>query len=107
MKHGPIALVDESFPSVVLALQDSVYEKTKSNIEEVRARGGRVLAITTEGNEDLAKLAEDVITVPKTLELLNPILAVVPLQLFSYFISCSKGIDPDRPRNLAKSVTVE
>jgi glutamine---fructose-6-phosphate transaminase (isomerizing) len=107
MKHGPIALIEPSFPSVVLCPQDSVYEKTKSNIEELRARRGPVIAVTTEGNEDIRRLATDVIEIPKTLEMLTPVLAVVPMQLFAYFIAVAKGYDPDRPRNLAKSVTVE
>jgi glucosamine--fructose-6-phosphate aminotransferase (isomerizing) len=107
MKHGPIALIDASFPSVVVCPEDSVYEKTKSNIEELRARSGPIIAITTDGNEDIERLATDVIRVPKTLECLSPILNVIPLQLFAYYVSTAKGIDPDRPRNLAKSVTVE
>ncbi len=107
MKHGPIALIDPSFPSMVLCPRDSVYEKTKSNIEELRARGGPVIALTTEGNADIRRLAEDVIEIPKTLEMLTPILAVVPLQLFAYCVAVFKGFDPDKPRNLAKSVTVE
>ncbi|HWR00063.1 MAG TPA: glutamine--fructose-6-phosphate transaminase (isomerizing) [Candidatus Methylomirabilis sp.] len=107
MKHGPIALIDPSFPSVVLCMQDSVYEKTRSNIEEIRARRGPVIAVTTEGNSGIRRLVDDVIEIPKTLEMLTPILAVVPLQMFAYFVAVSKGYDPDKPRNLAKSVTVE
>ena len=107
MKHGPIALIDEGFPSVVLCPVDSVYEKTKSNVEEIRARRGKVIVITTEGNDDIARLADDVLFVPKTLEMLTPLLAVVPLQLFAYHMAVLRGFDPDRPRNLAKSVTVE
>lgn len=107
MKHGPIALIDADFPSFILCPQDSVYEKTKSSIEEIRARGGKVIVLTTEGNPEAAKLGEDVIFIPKTLEMLTPILAVVPLQLFAYYVATLKGLNPDQPRNLAKSVTVE
>ncbi|HBD05303.1 TPA: glutamine--fructose-6-phosphate transaminase (isomerizing), partial [Candidatus Uhrbacteria bacterium] len=107
MKHGPIALVDKEFLTVALAPKNSVYEKNVSNIAEVRARGGKIIAITTEGNHDLADLCDDVIFIPKTLEMLESILAVIPLQLFAYYVSVSRGIDPDQPRNLAKSVTVE
>jgi glucosamine--fructose-6-phosphate aminotransferase (isomerizing) len=107
MKHGPIALIDPSFPTLVLCPKDSVYEKTVSNIEETRARGGQVIAVTTEGNDEVARIASDVIYIPKTLEMLTPIVAAVPLQLFAYHMAVARGCDPDRPRNLAKSVTVE
>ncbi|MDH4330569.1 MAG: glutamine--fructose-6-phosphate transaminase (isomerizing) [Candidatus Moranbacteria bacterium] len=107
MKHGPIALIDENFPVVVLAPKDSVYEKTISGIEEVKARGGKILAIGTKGDKNIAKISDDVIYVPKTLEMLSPIVNVVPLQLLSYYAGTLKGIDVDKPRNLAKSVTVE
>jgi len=107
MKHGPIALLDESFPAVVIATRDGVYEKMKSNIEEARARRAPVLAIATEGDEDIGRLADDVIFVPRTIEMLSPILNVIPLQMFAYHTAVAKGLDPDRPRNLAKSVTVE
>ncbi len=107
MKHGPIALIDETFPSIVLCPEDSVYEKTKSCIEELRARRGKVIAITTEGNQEIRQIADDVIYIPKTLEMLTPLLAIVPLQLFAYHMAVLRGFDPDRPRNLAKSVTVE
>ncbi len=107
MKHGPIAMIDEDFPSVVIAPKDSVYEKMVSNIQEIKARKGKVLAITTEGNKEIEQLADDVIYIPKTLEMLTPILSVIPLQLFAYYIAVLKGFDPDKPRNLAKSVTVE
>lgn len=107
MKHGPIALIDENFPSFFIAPQDSVYEKTVSNIEEIKARKGKVIALTTQGNRELQRLADDVIFIPKTLEMLTPILAVIPLQLFAYYIGVLKGCDVDKPRNLAKSVTVE
>ncbi len=107
MKHGPIALIDPEFPVFVLAPKDSVYEKTISNLEEIKARGGKIIALTTEGNEEIRKLVDDVIFIPKTLEMLTPILAVVPLQIFAYGVATAKGYDPDKPRNLAKSVTVE
>ncbi len=108
MKHGPIALIDKDFPSVILAPKDSVYDKTLSAIEEIKARGGKVVAITTVGNEEkIKKHANDVIEIPKTLEMLTPLLAVVPLQLLAYYAGVKKGFDVDKPRNLAKSVTVE
>lgn len=114
MKHGPNALIDESLPTVVLATADpedeaSVlrYEKTLSNIQEVKARGGKVVAVATEGMEDVTKSADHVIWVPPTRELLLPILEVVPLQLLAYHIAVRRGCDVDQPRNLAKSVTVE
>ena len=107
MKHGPIALIDENFPSIVLAPRDSVYEKVVSNIQEIRARNGKVIAVTTVGNQDLEKLVDEVIYIPETLEMLTPLLAVVPLHLFAYYLAKKLGRDVDRPRNLAKSVTVE
>jgi glucosamine--fructose-6-phosphate aminotransferase (isomerizing) len=108
MKHGPIALIDKNFPSVVLALKDSVYEKTVSAIEEIRARSGKIVAVTTSGNgKILQKYANDVIEVPETLEMLSPLLSVIPLQLLAYHTGVAKGYDVDKPRNLAKSVTVE
>lgn len=107
MKHGPIALIDKNFPSLVLAPEDSVHEKTIANIQEIKARKGRVIAVTTQGNKDLKKLVDDVIYIPKTLEILTPLLTVVPLHLFAYYLAKGLGRDVDRPRNLAKSVTVE
>lgn len=107
MKHGSIAMIDENFPSIIIAPSDSVYEKTLSNIEEIKARKGPVIAIATEGNEEIKDLADDVIYIPKTLEMLTPILSVVPLQLFAYHFGVLRGHDVDKPRNLAKSVTVE
>jgi len=107
MKHGPIALITSGFPSVVLAPSDSVYEKSVSTIHELKARGGKVLAVATEGNTEIAKIADDVAHIPQTLEILSPILTVIPLQLFAYFIAKKRGCDIDKPRNLAKSVTVE
>jgi glucosamine--fructose-6-phosphate aminotransferase (isomerizing) len=107
MKHGPIALIDENMPVVFIATHGSVYTKILSNIEEVKARGGRVIAITDEGNGELQDLADHVITVPKTTEMLQPVLTVVPLQLLAYHIAVLRGCNVDQPRNLAKSVTVE
>ena len=107
MKHGPIALLDPSFPVVAIAPKDSVYEKMKSAIEETKARSAPIIAITTEGNTELETLADDVIYIPKTLEMLTPILSIIPLQLFSYYVAVEKSFDPDKPRNLAKAVTVE
>jgi glutamine---fructose-6-phosphate transaminase (isomerizing) len=107
MKHGPIALIDDNMPVVFIAPSDGVYEKVVSNIEEVKARGGRVIAIVTEGNEDLAGKVDHVIPVPSTLDALQPFLTVVPLQLLAYHIAVQRGCDVDQPRNLAKSVTVE
>ncbi len=107
MKHGFIAMIDKNFPTVAIVPEDSVYDKMLSNIQEIKARSGRVLAIATEGDKRITKLADDVIYIPKTLEMLSPILAVVPLQLFAYYLTLEKKLDPDRPRNLAKSVTVE
>ena len=107
MKHGPLALIDGSFPTVVLAPKDSLYEKTCSNIEEIRARGGRILAVTTDGNDSIRRIADDVIFVPQTHEALLPILTTIPLQLFAYYVARERGLPIDKPRNLAKSVTVE
>lgn len=107
IKHGPLALIDKNFPSFFLVPEDSVYEKNLSNIQEIKARGGDVIAITTKGNEEVAEVADEVIYIPKTLEMLTPILAVIPLQLFAYHMAVMGGKDVDKPRNLAKSVTVE
>jgi len=107
IKHGPIALIEEGFPTIIIAPQDSVYEKTISNLEEIKARKGKVIVITTKGNKNLEKLADDVIYIPETLELLSPLLSIVPLHLFAYYFAKKLGRDVDRPRNLAKSVTVE
>ncbi|GAA6751437.1 glutamine--fructose-6-phosphate transaminase (isomerizing) [Thermus antranikianii] len=107
MKHGPIALIDEHLPVVVLATKGPLYEKTLSNIQEVRARGGKVIAIATEGDAEIPKLAQDVLYVPEVHPLLAPIVSVVPLQLLAYEIAVLLGRDVDQPRNLAKSVTVE
>jgi glucosamine--fructose-6-phosphate aminotransferase (isomerizing) len=107
MKHGPIALIDENMPVVFIATRDSTYEKIVSNIEEVRARKGRVIAVATEGDEEIKKRADHVFYIPRTLEFLTPILAIIPLQLLAYYIAIMRGCDVDQPRNLAKSVTVE
>jgi len=107
MKHGPIALIDEHFPAIAILPDDSVYEKTLSNLHEVKARHGRIFAIATEGNTEVGAIADAVITIPKTLEMLTPLLSVVPLQLFAYYSAVLRGRDVDQPRNLAKSVTVE
>ncbi|MCR4406889.1 MAG: glutamine--fructose-6-phosphate transaminase (isomerizing) [Anaerolineae bacterium] len=107
MKHGPIALIDEKMPVVAIAVRDRVYEKMISNIEQVKARGGIVIAIATEGDERVAQKADHVLYVPETSPLLTPVLTVLPLQLLAYHIAVRRGCDVDQPRNLAKSVTVE
>ncbi len=107
MKHGPIAMIDENFPTMAIATKDSVYEKMLSNIQQIKARKGPVIAVATEGDTEIAKLADDVLYVPQTIEMLSPILNVIPLQLFAYYFAKEKGLNVDRPRNLAKSVTVE
>jgi glucosamine--fructose-6-phosphate aminotransferase (isomerizing) len=107
MKHGPIALIDEEMPVVFIATRDNSYDKIVSNIQEVRARKGRVIAVVTEGDELIPKMAEFVIEVPNTNELLMPLVSVIPLQLLSYHIAVMRGCNVDQPRNLAKSVTVE
>lgn len=107
MKHGPIAMINENFPSLFIALKDSVYEKVVSNIQEIKARSGPVIALATEGDNNISELVNDVIFVPKTLEALSPITTILPLQLFAYYSATLRGYDPDKPRNLAKSVTVE
>jgi len=107
MKHGPIALIDENMPVVFIAPKDDIYDKIVTNIQEVRARSGRVIAIATEGDTRIEALAEHVIYVPETLPFLSPILNVLPLQMLSYYIAVERGCNVDQPRNLAKSVTVE
>ena len=107
MKHGPIALIDSEMPVFVIATRDRLYEKVISNIQEVRARGGRVTAVVTEGDELISKFADHLIELPDTLECFQPLIAAIPLQLLAYHIAVCKGKDVDRPRNLAKSVTVE
>ena len=107
MKHGPIALIDENMPVVVLMPKDRHFEKTLSNVQEVRARDGQVIAITTEGTTEVKGLVQHVIEVPKAPEIVQPLLTILPLQLFSYYCADFKGTDVDQPRNLAKVVTVE
>jgi glucosamine--fructose-6-phosphate aminotransferase (isomerizing) len=107
MKHGPIALVDENTPSVFLIPRGAVFDKVMSNLEEIKARGGPVIAVTSEGDEEVAALADDVIYVPEVPDYLQPLVAVVPLQLLAYHIALLRDCDVDKPRNLAKSVTVE
>jgi glucosamine--fructose-6-phosphate aminotransferase (isomerizing) len=107
MKHGPIALIDDSMPVVFIAPQDAVYPKVLSNVEEVKARRGRVIAVVTEGDTGVSRLADASIEIPETLDLLTPILSVLPLQLLAYYIAVQRGLDVDQPRHLAKSVTVE
>jgi glucosamine--fructose-6-phosphate aminotransferase (isomerizing) len=107
MKHGPIAMIDEKTPTVVVIPSGTLYEKTFSNLEEIKARNGPIIAVTTEGNTKIASKVQDVIYLPQTLEPLFPLLAVVPLQLLAYHIAVARGCDVDKPRNLAKSVTVE
>jgi glucosamine--fructose-6-phosphate aminotransferase (isomerizing) len=107
MKHGPIALIDQEMPVVVIAPHDSLYEKVVSNIQELKARKGTIIAVVTKGDTTIAKMADYVIEIPETKECLSPLLAVVPLQLFAYYVAVSKGKNVDQPRNLAKSVTVE
>jgi glucosamine--fructose-6-phosphate aminotransferase (isomerizing) len=107
MKHGPIALIDQNTPSVFIMPPGFIYDKVMANVEEVKARGGPVIAIASEGDERVAKLADDVIYTPAVPEYLQPFVTVVPLQLLAYHIAVLRGCDVDKPRNLAKSVTVE
>ncbi|WP_028789102.1 glutamine--fructose-6-phosphate transaminase (isomerizing) [Terrimonas ferruginea] len=107
MKHGPIALVDENLPVVFIATKDPYHEKVVSNMQEIRARKGQVISVITEGDEHSASLSLDVMIIPEADEIVAPILSVIPLQLLAYYIGVSKGLDVDKPRNLAKSVTVE
>jgi glucosamine--fructose-6-phosphate aminotransferase (isomerizing) len=107
MKHGPIALIDEEMPVIFIATQDSSYEKVVSNIQEVKARKGKVIAVVTEGDTQVKAMADHVIEIPATHEAFSPLVSVVPLQLLSYHIAVMRGCNVDQPRNLAKSVTVE
>jgi len=107
MKHGPIALVDENLPVVFIATKDPYHEKVVSNMQEIRARKGQIISVITEGDEHSASLSQDVMIIPEADEIVAPILSVIPLQLLAYYIGVSKGLDVDKPRNLAKSVTVE
>jgi glucosamine--fructose-6-phosphate aminotransferase (isomerizing) len=107
MKHGPIALVDENLPVVFIATKDSYHEKIVSNIQEIKARKGKVIAVITEGDEVIPGLADDVFYIPEADEIIAPMLSTIPMQLLSYYVGIAKGVDVDKPRNLAKSVTVE
>lgn len=107
MKHGPIALVDKDMPVVFIATKDKVYKKILSNIEEIRTRGGKVIAIASEGDNEIAGMVDHVVHIPETIDALTPILSVIPLQLLAYHMAVMRGCDVDKPRNLAKSVTVE
>ena len=107
MKHGPIALIDEMMPVIFVAPNDGVYQKIVSNVQEVKARRGKVFAVVTEGDEEITRLADQTVEIPKTIDSLTPVLSVLPLQLLSYYVAVQRGCDVDQPRNLAKSVTVE
>ncbi len=107
MKHGPIALVDETLPVVFVATKDSYHEKVVSNMQEIKARKGMVISIITEGDTVSPTLSNDVIVLPPADEIVAPLLSTIPLQLLSYYVGIAKGLDVDKPRNLAKSVTVE
>ena len=107
MKHGPIALIDAEMPSVIIAPYDHLYEKIVNNVQQVKARGGSIIAIVSEGDNEISKIADHVLEVPRVPECLTPLITSIPLQLLSYYIAINKGKDVDMPRNLAKSVTVE
>ena len=107
MKHGPIALVDETLPVVFIATRDAYHQKIVSNMQEIKARKGKVIAVVTEGDDSTIALCDDVIIVPESDEIVAPMISVIPLQLLAYYIGVAKGYDVDKPRNLAKSVTVE
>jgi glutamine---fructose-6-phosphate transaminase (isomerizing) len=107
MKHGPIALIDSEMPVVFIAPHDSVFDKVVSNIQEVKARGGKVICITSQDEPVLEGKIDFEFRVPKTIDMLYPILTVIPMQLLAYYIAGKRGLDVDQPRNLAKSVTVE
>jgi glucosamine--fructose-6-phosphate aminotransferase (isomerizing) len=107
MKHGPIALIDENMPVVFLATNKSAYEKIVSNVQEVKARKGKIIAVVHKGDTQIRALADHIIEVPETEEILSPLITIVPLQLLAYHIAIMRGCNVDQPRNLAKSVTVE
>ena len=107
MKHGPIALIDEEMPVIVAATNHSAYEKIVSNVQEVKARGGKIIAVVREGDTVLKEMADYTIFIPETIEALTPLLSVIPLQLLAYHIAVLRECNVDQPRNLAKSVTVE
>jgi glucosamine--fructose-6-phosphate aminotransferase (isomerizing) len=107
MKHGPIALIDEKMPVVFIAPKDAIYDKVLSNMEEVRARKGKIIAVANEDDKEIERLAEFVLRVPRTYGFFGPIINIIPLQLLAYYIAVARGVNVDQPRNLAKSVTVE
>ena len=107
MKHGPIALIDEKMPSVIIAPEDDLYDKIVSNVQQVKARGGTIVAIVTKGDETISKIADYIIEIPKVPDCVSPVITSIPLQLLAYHIAINKGCNVDMPRNLAKSVTVE
>ncbi len=107
MKHGPIALIDRDMPVIVVAPRDPWYDKMFSQVQQVKARGGIVIAVATEGDDMIAREADQVIWVPETPWLLNPVINIIPLQMLAYHVAVLRGLDVDQPRNLAKSVTVE
>ena len=107
MKHGPIALIDENMPVVFIATRDEVYQKVVSNMQEVKARNGKIIAIATEGDQEIENYADHVIYIPVVRKIVSPLLTVIPLQLLAYHIAVLRGCHVDQPRNLAKSVTVE
>ena len=107
MKHGPIALVDTEMPVVVIATQNTMYEKIVSNVQEIKARKGHIIALINKQDTVIRKIADECIEIPETLECLEPLVTTIPLQLLAYHIAVCKGKDVDQPRNLAKSVTVE
>jgi glucosamine--fructose-6-phosphate aminotransferase (isomerizing) len=107
LKHGPIALLDPVTPLVAVATRSATYDKLVSNVAEARAREAPVIAVATEGDDEIARYAQDIIYVPETLEVFSPMIAVLPLQLLAYEVAVARGTDVDQPRNLAKSVTVE
>jgi glucosamine--fructose-6-phosphate aminotransferase (isomerizing) len=107
MKHGPIALIDRELPTVVIAPTDDLHEKIISNIQQVKARGGAVIAVVTKGDQTIAEIADHIIEIPEVPECISPVIVSIPLQLLAYHIAVKKGCNVDMPRNLAKSVTVE
>ena len=107
MKHGPLAMIDENFPTFVIATDSSLTDKTLSNISEIKARGGPIIALATEGNKTIKSYTQDIIYIPKTIEQTQPLLVATVLHLFAYYTAVDLGRNVDRPRNLAKSVTVE
>ena len=107
LKHGPIALIEDGTVVIALGTQEELFDKMVSNVQEVVSRGAKVYAVAQMGHEEVKKTADSVVYVPKVMDLLAPIVAVIPLQLFSYYMAIAKGCDVDKPRNLAKSVTVE